>query len=580
MFLEKIHTPIDVKKLPIRDLKILAEEIRQALINKASRVGGHLGPNLGMVETTIAMHIVFDSPIDKFVFDVSHQSYVHKMLTGRAENFLDETKYSGVTGYSNPEESHHDHFVIGHTSTSLSLAAGLAKARDLCGRKENIVAVIGDGSLSGGQSFEALDVLGEMQTGIVVVINDNQMSMAENHGGIYQSLAELRRSNGQCQNNIFHSMGFGYIYVDDGNDIEAICKAFFAVKNDRVPVVVHINTVKGKGYAPAEERKENFHYAVPFDIATGKSTFDFTNMPESYTAFRNKLLVEKMKSDPTLLVLTAGTPGAIGFGPKLRAEVGKQLLDVGIAEQCAVSMASAVAKGGAHAVLVVVSTFIQRAYDQLSQDLCINKNPATIVVQFASLTSMLDVTHLCCFDIPLMKNIPNLVYLAPTNKREYATMLNWSIAQENHPVAIREPMGWSKEIDFPIDESYDDLNKYQVIQEGKKVAVIAAGSFLGLGKEVADEIGGTLVNPRFLTGVDEELLKKLGKTHSIIVTLEDGILDGGFGEMISRFYGPTKCKVLNFGGRKEFTKETSEQRYRETNHLTKELIVADILAVK
>ncbi len=579
MYIENIKGPADVKKLSVPEMEHMSEEIRDALLHKLSAHGGHFGPNFGMVEATIAMHYVFQSPTDKIVFDVSHQSYVHKMLTGRAEAFLNPADYDEVSGYSEPSESEHDHFVIGHTSTSVSLASGLAKGRDLRGEKGNVIAVIGDGSLSGGEAFEGLNVVGELGTNFIVIVNDNQMSIAENHGGLYRNLAELRQSKGTCPVNYFKALGLDYLYVDQGNDIASLIEAFSKVKDIDHPVAVHINTVKGKGYKPAEEHKEQYHWTMPFDLQTGKPLTPPSG--ENYSDITAQYLLERMKADPTVVGITAGTPTVMGFTPERRAQAGKQFIDMGIAEEQAVAMASGIAKAGAKPVFGVYSTFVQRTYDQLSQDLCVNNNPATILVFWGTLLGMNDVTHLCWFDIPLICNIPNMVYLAPTTKEEYLAMCDWSVNQTEHPVAIRVPSA-VHHATAPVDTDYSRLNKYQVTQSGSQVAIIGLGNFYQLGETVAERlkqsgIEATLINPRYISGVDEDLLNELKANHQLVVTLEDGVLDGGFGEKIARFYGNSDMKVLNFGGKKEFLDRFDYAEMLRKNHLTPELIEADIL---
>ena len=505
MLLEHIQSPADVKKLSLAEMNTLAEDIRTLLIEKLSRHGGHCGPNLGMVEATIALHYVFDSPRDKIVFDVSHQSYPHKMLTGRVTAFLSESHYDDVSGYSEPSESEHDFFVIGHTSTSVSLAGGLAKGRDLRGETGNVIAVIGDGSLSGGEALEGLDWAAELNSNFIIVVNDNQMSIAENHGGLYENLAELRRSHGSCENNLFRAMGLDYVYVDKGNDLSSLIEAFRKVKDTNHPVVVHINTLKGKGYAPAEEDKETWHWTMPFEISTG--ALKQKNIGEDYNSLTAVHLLQRMKDDKTVCAITAGTPGIWGWTPARRQEAGKQFVDVGIAEEHAVALASGMAKAGGKPVFGVCSSFLQRAYDQVSQDLCINDNPATLLVLWGSLTSMTDVTHLCHFDIPLLSAIPNLVFLAPTNREEYLAMLDWSLAYDRHPVAIRVPVGEPRSATRPVPTDFSELNKSELVCRGKDVAILGLGNFFALGEQVSSAlkdrgIEATLINPRFISGLD------------------------------------------------------------------------------
>lgn len=580
MLLEHIQSPADVKKLSLAEMNTLAEDIRTLLIEKLSRHGGHCGPNLGMVEATIALHYVFDSPRDKIVFDVSHQSYPHKMLTGRVTAFLSESHYDDVSGYSEPSESEHDFFIIGHTSTSVSLAGGLAKGRDLRGETGNVIAVIGDGSLSGGEALEGLDWAAELNSNFIIVVNDNQMSIAENHGGLYENLAELRRSHGSCENNLFRAMGLDYVYVDKGNDLSSLIEAFRKVKDTNHPVVVHINTLKGKGYAPAEEDKETWHWTMPFEISTG--ALKQKNIGEDYNSLTAAHLLQRMKDDKTVCAITAGTPGIWGWTPARRQEAGKQFVDVGIAEEHAVALASGMAKAGGKPVFGVCSSFLQRAYDQVSQDLCINDNPATLLVLWGSLTSMTDVTHLCHFDIPLLSGIPNLVFLAPTNREEYLAMLDWSLAYDRHPVAIRVPVGEPRSATRPVPTDFSELNKSELVSRGKDVAILGLGNFFALGEQVSSAlkdrgIEATLINPRFISGLDESLLDSLVSDHRLVVTLEDGALEGGYGEKVARHFGPTSVKTLCFGARKEFVDRYAPADFFAANHLTVPQIVEDIL---
>lgn len=578
--ISKIESPKDLKTLSINEMKELAEEIRKALLKKLSIHGGHFGPNFGMVEAIIAMHYVFESPKDKLVFDVSHQSYPHKILTGRKDAFLYEEHYDDVTGYTNPNESKHDWFNVGHTSTSISLASGLAKARDLKGEDYNVIAIIGDGSLSGGEALEGLDYAGEQNTNFIIVVNDNDMSIAENHGGLYKNLKELRNSNGTCKCNLFNAMGLDYIYVNEGNNLEELIKAFQKVKNIDHPIVVHINTQKGKGYKLAEENKENWHWTMPFDIETGKPTYSFEG--EDYGDLTGKYLLEKMEKGQKVVAIVAGVPTNIGFTKDRRIKAGKQFVDVGIAEEHGVALASGIAKNGGKPIFATYSSFMQRTYDQLSQDLCINNNPATILVNGASVYGMNDITHLGLYDIPMISNIPNMVYLAPTSKEEYFAMLDWSIEQTKYPVAIRIPCnGVISDKRIP-DKDYSNINKYKVEQKGNKVAILALGDFYQLGEKVAQDlkeklnINPTLINPRFITKLDEELLENLKQNHEIVITLEDGILDGGFGEKIARFYSDTNIKVKNYGIKKAFYDKYNVNELLQENKLTPEQIAKEV----
>ena len=581
MYLEKINSPEDVKKLNIEEMKVLAQEIREAIITRDAKHGGHFGPNLGIVEATIALHYVFNSPKDKFVFDVSHQSYPHKMLTGRRQAFTDEAHYDDVTGYSNQNESEHDHFILGHTSTSISLALGLAKARDVKGEIGNVVAIIGDGSLSGGEALEGLDFAGELKSNFIIIVNDNDMSIAENHGGLYKNLKLLRETDGKAEINLFKAMGLDYIFVKDGNSLEELIEVFKKVKGINHPIVVHICTQKGKGYKLAEIDKEPWHYTMPFNIENGKPLN--VDDSEDYTDVTKEYLIKKMKEDKTVVTITSGTPGAVGFNKKDRDEVGSQFIDVGIAEETAVAIASGMASKGAKPVYTVVSTFLQRTYDQLSQDLCINNNSATIVVYYAGAIGMTDVTHLGWFDIAMMGNIPNLVYLAPTTKEEHLAMLEWSIEQQEHPVAIRLPGGKMVSSGKKVTKDFSKLNTYEISQRGEKVVIIGLGTFYQLGEKVAKlyeektGVKATVINPMYITGVDEKLLEELKKDHSLVITLEDGVLDGGFGEKIARFYGNSDMKVLNYGLKKEFLDRHDIGKLLTKNRLKADLIVEDLL---
>ena len=581
MYLENIQSPKDVKVLTMNQLHELAKEIRDGILNRDSNIGGHVGPNLGIVETTIAMHYVFNCPEDKFVFDVSHQSYPHKMLTGRAFGYYDNSRFQEISGYSSPTESpEYDQFELGHTSTSISLATGLQKARDIKGTKENIVVLIGDGSLSGGEALEGLDEAGELGTGIIIIVNDNEMSIAENHGGLYKNLALLRETNGKAECNLFRAMGLDYKYVADGNDVETLIKTFQEVKDTDHPIVVHIHTEKGKGYAPAEQNKEPWHWSMPFDIETGKPKAEGSG--EDYSNLTAEYLLEEMKKDKHLVAVTSGTPTVGGFFKNRREEAGAQHVDVGIAEEQAVAMISGMAKGGIRPVYNVYSTFIQRTYDQISQDLCINGNPALINIFCASLYGMNDITHIGFYDIPMLSNIPNLVYLAPTCWEEYKAMMAWGIKQTSHPVAIRVPGGPVTHSAEQFDEDYSALNRFKMTHKGSKVAIVAIGAFYGLGKQVAEMlkeqkgIDATLINPRYITGLDEEMLEGLKADHEKVITLEDGALEGGFGEKIARFYGDSDMKTLCFGIKKGLYDRYDYQQLAKDNELTPEQIVARV----
>lgn len=582
MYIENINSPADVKKLNIMQLNVLAEEMRHALLTRASKHGGHFGPNFGMVEAIIAMHYVFDSPKDKIVFDVSHQCYPHKMLTGRKDAYLYEEHYDDVSGYTNPDESEHDFFTVGHTSTSISLACGLAKARDLNGEDGNVIAVIGDGSLSGGEALEGLDFASELNGNMIIVANDNDISIAENHGGLYANLKLLRETNGQAECNLFKAMNLDYIYVDKGNDIASLIESFEKVKDTKKAVVVHINTLKGKGYAPAEQNKEKWHWHMPFDIATGESLFkdeepDFSDASLEY-------LLKKMDDDKSVVAITAGTPTVMGFTADMRAKAGKQFVDVGIAEETAVALASGIAANGGKPVFGVYSSFIQRTYDQITQDVCINGNAVTFAVFAGSVYGMNDVTHLGLQDIPMLNSIPGLIYLAPVTKEDYIAMLDWSLTQNAYPVAIKIPGGSMISTGTPVTKDFGKLDTYEITKKGSRVAILGLGTFYETAVKAADilktshGIDATVINPYYISGIDADTLNELKKDHAVVATLEDGYLEGGFGAKIAAYYGSSDMKVLNFGIKKEFIDRYDASEVLKDNHLTPEQIAEDIAA--
>lgn len=557
--LNRINSPEDVKKLNINELNALASDIRDALFNRLTKIGGHFGPNFGIVETEIAMHYVFSSPVDKFVFDVSHQSYPHKMLTGRKAGYIDDSHFKDDSGYTNPEESEHDLFNVGHTSTSISLAAGLCKARDLRGGRENVVALIGDGSLSGGEALEGLNVAGsELNSNFIIIINDNQQSISETHGGIYKSLKDLRDTNGKSQNNIFKAFGLDYVYEPNGNDVASLIKLFESVKDIDRPIAVHINTLKGKGYKLAEENKEAWHWTLPFDKQTGKPTVNFAGEP--FTAVAREYMLKKAETDKDFIVVTPNMPGSMALSPADRKQLGKQFLDVGIAEEQAVAMASGLAKGGLKPLVITNATFMQRAYDQISHDVCINKNHVTILLNYCNFDGLTDVTHLGIFAISAFSNIPELIVLAPANKKELLQMLDWSLDKNDRPVMILMPGGTVENAPETSDFVPDENGEigYSVERQGEKAAILALGDFYKKGEEIASKISEelgfspTLVNVRTASKLDEKTLNNLKKYHKIIITLEDGILDGGLGQKIASFYGDGEIKVKNYGLNKEF----------------------------
>ncbi len=578
--IERINEATDVKKFKVDELDKLAAEIREALFNRLTKIGGHFGPNFGIVEAEIALHYVFNSPTDQFVFDVSHQSYPHKILTGRKAGYIYEDHFSEDSGYTNPDESEHDLFNVGHTSTSISLATGLVKARDLKGEKRNVIALIGDGSLSGGEAMEALNVAGsELDSNLIIIVNDNEMAIAENHGGIYKNLAKLRETKGRAENNIFKAFGLDYMYVENGNDIPTLIDAFKKVKDIEHPIVVHIHTEKGLGYKIAEENKEAWHWCMPFNRETGLSTIDFGD-GEDYTSITADYIVKKVKKDKDVLVITPAMPMAVGLSPELREELGDQYIDVGIAEEQAVAMASGAAKNGAKPLVVTNMTFIQRTYDQISQDVCINNNPVTILLNYTSFAGLTDVTHLGIFGISAFSNIPNLVILAPSSKSEYINMLDWSLDQKEHPVMILIP--GNEVTERESDKDYDNIGKFKVEKQGEKAAIIALGDFYQMGESLAaavkEELGftPTLINPRFASALDTDLLEEIGHNHSLVVTLEDGIVDGGFGHKIAAFYSASNVKVKNYGLEKKFYDRYNPAELLKELGMTNEAMVNDI----
>ena len=556
MIISHIASPADVKALDRSELPTLCQEIRQAILASSAAVGGHVAPNLGAIELECALHRVFSSPHDKIIFDVSHQTYAHKMLTGRADAFCDPAHYLEVSGFSNPLESEHDLFAMGHTSTSIGLALGMAYARDLAHETHDVIAVIGDGSLSGGLAFEGLDNAADLMSGLIIIVNDNDHSIAENHGGLYRNLALLRESKGRAQDNYFRTLGLDYRYLDDGNDVLALVDALEELRGIDHPVVLHVRTVKGMGYAPAEADPEGWHHVGPFDLATGAREPRKPVAPHAnYAELTASCLVSAMERDPRVVAVSAATPYIMGFTPERRAQAGRQFLDVGIAEEHAVTLVTALAEGGAKPVLGIYGTFLQRAYDELWHDLCLNAAPATILVYGSSVFGTTDQTHLGYFDIAMLGDMPGLRYLAPTNPEEYTAMLSWSLEQREMPVAIRVPVvSAPAPADGPAcDDAAFDTPAYQVVRSGSKIAVLALGDFFDLGAQVVDEIErrsgerATLVNPRFITGLDHACLQRLSRTHDLIVTIEDGVLEGGWGEKVARYLGPLGTRVRCFG---------------------------------
>lgn len=577
--LDKIESPEDVKQLNIKELNILTDELREVLIAYLSKHGGHIGPNLGVVELEVALHYVFNSPVDKIVYDVSHQCYVHKILTGRKYAFTEEEHFGEVTGFSEPMESEHDFFRMGHTSTSISLLNGLQRARDIKGDKENVIAVIGDGSLSGGEAYEGLNNVSEAGTNAIIIVNDNEMSISENHGGLYRNLKELRESNGKCENNFFKALGFSYFYLEEGNDVEALIGILSKLKDTKEPTVLHIHTLKGKGLSYVIENEEKYHSGGPFNRENGEY---LSKDSEDYIPLTVDYLTNKIKQGRNIAIVVSGTPSYFFKKKEDRDMLSNHFIDVGIAEEHAAAMISGMARNKVKPVYMVASSFLQRAFDQVSQDLSMNNNPAVILTFWASIYGMNSATHLGFFDIPLLSNIPNLVYLAPTSKEEYIGMLKWAIKEKDKSVAIRVPANKMISIGKLDNTDYSILNKSKVVKEGRDVAILAVGSFFSRGEKIAKKlkddlnINATLINPVFLTGLDKDLLDKISKNHKLVITLEDGIIEGGFGQKVASFYGKYDIRVLNFGIKKKFYNGYKVDEILKDNNLNIDTIVKEV----
>lgn len=577
--LDKIESPKDVKQLNIKELNILTDELREVLITYLSKHGGHIGPNLGVVELEVALHYVFNSPVDKIVYDVSHQCYVHKILTGRKYAFTEEEHFGEVTGFSEPTESEHDFFIMGHTSTSISLLNGLQRARDIKGDKENVIAVIGDGSLSGGEAYEGLNNVSEAGTNAIIIVNDNEMSISENHGGLYKNLKELRESNGKCENNFFKALGFSYFYLEEGNDVEALIGILSKLKDTKEPTVLHIHTLKGKGLSYVIENEEKYHSGGPFNRENGEY---LSKDSEDYIPLTVDYLTNKIKQGRNIAIVVSGTPSYFFKKKEDRDMLSNHFIDVGIAEEHAAAMISGMARNKVKPVYMVASSFLQRAFDQVSQDLSMNNNPAVILTFWASIYGMNSATHLGFFDIPLLSNIPNLVYLAPTSKEEYIGMLKWAIKEKDKSVAIRVPANKMISIGKLDNTDYSILNKSKVVKEGRDVAILAVGSFFSRGEKIAKKlkddlnINATLINPVFLTGLDKDLLDKISKNHKLVITLEDGIIEGGFGQKVASFYGKYDIRVLNFGIKKKFYNGYKVDEILKDNNLNIDTIVKEV----
>lgn len=585
-YLSQIMSPRDLKRIPQEKLGDLAAEVRGAIIKSVLVTGGHMGPNLGLVEATIALHYVFDAPHDKIVFDVSHQCYTHKMLTGRARAFVDPAHYGEVSGFTNPNESEYDLFRCGHTSQAVSLACGLAKARDLRGEHHNVVAVLGDGSLSGGEAFEGLDNAATLNSNLIVLFNDNEMSIAPNAGGLYAGLAELRRTKGVSPHNLFRDLGLDYRYVEGGNDLDQLIAALREVKNIDHPIVVHIHTVKGKGYAWAEQHKEAAHSIKPEGERKARESKD------NYQQITRDFMTIKMAADPTVVAINAGAPGGVGLTPEFRKLCGPQFVDTGITEPHAVAFAAGIARGGGKPVFYVMASFLQRAYDQLMEELALNRCPATVLVFGAGFYDI-DATHAGTTDLITTGNIPGLTCLAPATREEYLAMLDWSIDQTSRPVVIRVPEEVvtneqvaqaahcnAKTLEPRFDREYP--SRWGVVRPGSRICFLTIGTTVELACQAADLLGQrdgiepTIVEALNYSSFDEALLDDLRRSHDIVVTLEPGILCGGFGEKVARYFGKTHLRVLCYGGKKELLDRVPTQEFFKIYHFTPEGIVSDI----
>lgn len=578
--LETIQGPQDIKGLTTQELNSLADEIREALFNKLTKHGGHFGPNFGFVEGTLALHSVFNSPRDKFIFDVSHLVYPHKMLTGRAFGYLDDARFDEISGYSNPEESAHDHFKVGHTSTSVALATGMAYARNLAHEDYKVVAVIGDGSLSGGEALEALDYAGQMSGQLLIIVNDNEWSIAENHGGLYANLRLLRETQGQAEKNLFKAFGLDYRYLEEGNDVEKFISALNEVKDLDHPVVLHIHTEKSHAYEPALKNPEFWHYTAPFDRATGDELHPDTK--PTYGSITRDYFLQLFKEDPKAILATAGVPAAIGFNKAARDEAGEHFVDVGIAEEHGVAMMSAAAKAGAHTVFATASTFMQRAFDQIEHDLCINQNPATLLITGASVRGMRDVTHLGLYATPMASNIPDLLVLAPQNKDEYLQLLDWSIKQDKRPCFVIQPVGAPQAPSFDVDPAFDPEHPFVTLKQGSKVALIAVGSAINTALATSNELAkhgieATLVNPRVINRLDTKTLDELAQTHDLIVTIEETSVNGGFGQKVAAYLGAKTTQVLVYGVITKLYDRFDLDEVLTESRLKPELICEDVL---
>lgn len=630
--LSSIHTPADVHALSAQQLRDLCLEIRATLLDYGKKHGGHIGSNLGVVELTVALHRVFDSPRDRFIFDVSHQSYVHKMLTGRAEAYLDQSRFDEVTGFTNPLESEHDSFVLGHTGTSISLACGLAKTRDMqrgaAGESTigNVIAIIGDGSLSSAIAFEGLNNAAEQGGNLIIIVNDNEMSIAEDFGGMYGQLAKLRTSNGMAELNLFKAFGLDYRYVEQGNDVDALVEVLNEVKNIDHPIVVHIHTTKGLGFndeTEADNGSDGCNQTNPQPHA-GQCEANHWQDPEAslgkpldarkyYGEMAMASLERRFDNEPGLVVISPATPGSNGITRDFRERAGAHYVDTGITEEHAAAFAAGIARAGGRPVLATSATFFQRTFDQLQQELALNHVPATLLI-FGAGISGADNTHSGTFDMTMFANVPDVTCLAPASGEQMLDMLAWATGPSEHGVvAIRMPGEQILALERAADMAFDPLQRaeehdpavniagacpfvrYQIVQPGRDVAILGLGNTMPLAAEITsalaenDEehaaITATLVDALQYSTMDAELLAMLADGHRLVVTLEDGQLEGGWGEKVTAFYANSSntkashVRVLNFGAAKEFTDRVPLGELNERYGLTSETIVSRIRGI-
>lgn len=630
--LSSIHTPADVHALSAQQLRDLCLEIRATLLDYGKKHGGHIGSNLGVVELTVALHRVFDSPRDRFIFDVSHQSYVHKMLTGRAEAYLDQSRFDEVTGFTNPLESEHDSFVLGHTGTSISLACGLAKTRDMqrgaAGESTigNVIAIIGDGSLSSAIAFEGLNNAAEQGGNLIIIVNDNEMSIAEDFGGMYGQLAKLRTSNGMAELNLFKAFGLDYRYVEQGNDVDALVEVLNEVKDIDHPIVVHIHTTKGLGFndeTEADNGSDGCNQTNPQPHA-GQCEANHWQDPEAslgkppdarkyYGEMAMASLERRFDNEPGLVVISPATPGSNGITRDFRERAGAHYVDTGITEEHAAAFAAGIARAGGRPVLATSATFFQRTFDQLQQELALNHVPATLLI-FGAGISGADNTHSGTFDMTMFANVPDVTCLAPASGEQMLDMLAWATGPSEHGVvAIRMPGEQILALERAADMAFDPLQRaeehdpavniagacpfvrYQIVQPGRDVAILGLGNTMPLAAEITsalaenDEehaaITATLVDALQYSTMDAELLAMLADGHRLVVTLEDGQLEGGWGEKVTAFYANSSntkashVRVLNFGAAKEFTDRVPLGELNERYGLTSETIVSRIRGI-